>query len=65
MPLLGAKSVRAPSRGRAYHQFTGGYDYGLSVALMFAAFMIRTGVGSAFVVMVAAMYIRVIVELSA
>ena len=26
MPLIGAKSVRAPSRGRAHHQFTGGYD---------------------------------------
>ena len=26
MPLIGAKSVRAPYRGRAHHQFTGGYD---------------------------------------
>jgi len=26
VPLLGAKPVFTPSRGGAYHQFTGGYD---------------------------------------
>ena len=36
MPLIGAKSVKAPSRGRAYHQFTGGYDYNLLSVLAFA-----------------------------
>ena len=32
MPLIGAMPVIAPFRGESNHQFTGGYDYSLSIA---------------------------------